>query len=328
MNQNGDFIIETTDLKKTFVSKVKGKRNEVEAVKGVNLTVNKGEIFGFLGPNGAGKSTTQKMLSTLLTPTSGTVKIVGYDLSKNQEEIRKNIGYVSQAGGSDQAATGYQNLILQARLYGLDEKTAENNAKDLIKHFQMDSFADRPAGTYSGGQLRRLDVALGMTHNPQLLLLDEPTTGLDPQSRAYMWGEIKKLKEKGVTIFLTTHYMEEADKLCDTIAIIDNGTIITKGTPTELKNSIGADTVVLGFASDDVAEKAEKILLKNFVDAKIQREINILHLQIKNGDGAVPNILRLLDTNNFSAQSITLSKPSLDDVFLKYTGRSLREDKE
>jgi len=328
MNKNTDFIIETTDLKKTFVSKIKGKINKVEAVKGVHLTVNRGEIFGFLGPNGAGKSTTQKMLSTLLTPTSGTVKIVGYDLAKNQAEIRKNIGYVSQAGGSDWAATGYQNLVLQARLYGLDEVTAKNNAKDLIKHFQMDSFADRPAGTYSGGQRRRLDVALGMTHQPKLLLLDEPTTGLDPQSRAYMWEEIKKLKEKGVTIFLTTHYMEEADKLCDTIAIIDNGTIITKGTPIELKNSIGADTIVVGFANTESAGKAEKLLLEKFGSAQTKIEVNILTVQIKNGEKVIPELLRLLDTNNLNAQSITLSKPSLDDVFLKYTGHSLREDKE
>ncbi len=322
----GEFIIETKELKKTFISKIKGKKKEIEAVRGVDLTIKRGEIFGFLGPNGAGKSTTQKMLSTLLPPTSGEIKITGFDMKKEQKQIRKNIGYVSQAGGTDSGATGYENLILQAQLYGLDDTIAKKQAEELVKRFQMDSFADRPASTYSGGQKRRLDVALGMTHRPQLLLLDEPTTGLDPQSRAYMWEEIKKLKADGVTIFLTTHYMEEADNLCDTIAIIDDGTIIIKGTPTELKNSIGADIIILGFLDENVAHKSEDILLEKFHPEKIIVDGSLVRLYIKDGDKAMPGVLRLLDSNNLKVQSITLSKPSLDDVFLKYTGRSLRED--
>jgi len=321
-----ELVIETKGLKKTFVSKNKGKKKEVEAVKGVDLAVKKGEIFGFLGPNGAGKSTTQKMLSTLLPATGGEAKVAGFDLQKEQSQIRKNIGYVSQAGGTDSGATGYENLILQAQLYGIDDKTAKRQAEELVKRFQMDSFADRTASTYSGGQKRRLDVALGMTHRPQLLLLDEPTTGLDPQSRVYMWEEIKKLKTDGVSIFLTTHYMEEADNLCDTIAIIDDGTIIVKGTPMELKNSIGADIIVFGFSDENIARKSEQLLLERFHPEKITLEETFVRLHIKDGDRAMPEVLRLLDANNLKAQNITLSRPSLDDVFLKYTGRSLRED--
>jgi len=322
-----EFTIETKGLKKTFVSKIKGKKNEVAAVRGVDLRVKKGEIFGFLGPNGAGKSTTQKMLSTLLVPTSGFAKIAGFDLKNQQDKIRKNIGYVSQAGGTDAGATGYENLILQAQLYGIDDKTAAKNAEELVNRFQMNSFADRPAATYSGGQKRRLDVALGMTHRPQLLLLDEPTTGLDPQSRAYMWGEIKKLRDDGVTIFLTTHYMDEADKLCDTIAIIDNGAIIIQGTPVELKNSVGADLITLGFADQNISAEVKNLLTEKFQPEKIDSENNSVRFYIKDGDRALPEILRALDAAKLAAQTIALSKPSLDDVFLKYTGRSLREDK-
>ena len=321
-----DFAIITKGLCKTFTSKVKGKKTDVEAVKSIDLTVKRGEIFGFLGPNGAGKSTTQKMFSTLLRPTGGKVKIAGFDLEKEQKNIRQNIGYVSQAGGTDLGSTGYENLMLQAQLYGLRNAIAEKQAKKLIERFRMNSFAHRTASTYSGGQKRRLDVALGMTHRPQLLLLDEPTTGLDPQSRVYMWEEIKRLKDDGVTIFLTTHYMEEADNLCDTIAIIDNGNIIIKGTPTELKNSIGADTIIFSFSDESIAVLSKKLLLKELRPEKINTENNFVYLHIKNGDRVIPELLRLLDANNFEAQSITLSKPSLDDVFLKYTGRSLRED--
>jgi ABC-2 type transport system ATP-binding protein len=321
-----EYIIETKDLKKTFVSKVKGKREEVEAVKGVDLMVKHGEIFGFLGPNGAGKSTTQKMLSTLLVPTSGFAKIAGFDLQKQPVSIRKSIGYVSQAGGTDAGATGFENLVLQAQLYGLDERAAKSQATELIKRFRMETFADRPASTYSGGQKRRLDVALGMTHRPQLLLLDEPTTGLDPQSRVYMWEEIEKLRDDGVTIFLTTHYMEEADKLCDTIAIIDDGKIIIKGSPLELKDSIGADTITFGFKDENLALSAEKVLKGRCGSEKITVEGNTLRMMTRNGETQLPEALRLLDANGLKAQSILLSKPSLDDVFLKYTGRSLRED--
>lgn len=321
-----DFVIETKNLRKTFVSKEHGVKKQLEAVKGVNLTVRRGQIFGFLGPNGAGKSTTQKMLSTLMRPSSGEAKVLGYDLVAQQGLIRQNVGFVSQAGGADLASTGTENLILQAQLFGIDAETAKKSAEDFSKRFQMTSYVSRPASTYSGGQKRRLDIALGMIHYPQLLLLDEPTTGLDPQSRAYLWEEIEKLKTDGITIFLTTQYMDEADKLCDTIAIIDHGQIIVEGTPDELKRSVGGDTIIFSFESEDFAQKAETLLNEHVKLERLHVTDNSVHLTIKNGEQTLPDLLRLLDGSSLQVQSVTLSRPSLDDVFLKYTGRSLRED--
>jgi ABC-2 type transport system ATP-binding protein len=319
-------VIETKGLRKTFVSKERGGRKTVEAVKGIDLAVRKGEIFGFLGPNGAGKSTTQRMLSTLLCPTGGEAKILGYDLAEEQEQIRQNVGYVSQAGGADLASTGLENLVLQAQLYGLDVLTAKRYAVEFSERFQMNSFINRPAASYSGGQKRRLDVALGMIHHPKLLLLDEPTSGLDPQSRAYLWEQIRKLKAEGVTIFLTTQYMDEADKLCDRIAIIDNGVIIVTGTPEELKSNVGGDTIAFGFSAEEVARKAEALLTENAELEKLQTVNSSVHLYAKDGERMMPDLLRCLDSKSLDVQSIMLSRPSLDDVFLKYTGRSMRED--
>jgi len=319
-------VIETKGLKKTFISKERGGKKEVEAVKGIDLSVKKGEIFGFLGPNGAGKSTTQRMLATLLCPTGGEARIIGYDLAEQQEQIRQNVGYVSQAGGADLAATGLENLVLQAQLYGLDVLTAKKYAAEFVERFQMDSFIGRPASSYSGGQKRRLDVALGMIHHPQLLLLDEPTSGLDPQSRAYLWEQIRKLKAEGITIFLTTQYMDEADRLCDRIAIIDNGVIIVTGTPGELKSTVGGDTIVFEFPQEEIARKAEAALRQNTKLERIQAIDSSVHLYAKDGERMMPDILRSLDAKSLEVQSIILSRPSLDDVFLKYTGRSLRED--
>ena len=319
-------VIQTKGLRKTFISKGRGGKKQVEAVKGIDLIVRKGEIYGFLGPNGAGKSTTQKMLSTLLCPTGGEANVLGYDLATQQEEIRKNVGCVSQAGGADLSSTGVQNLVLQAQLYGLDNATAKKYASEFVDRFQMTTFIERPAQSYSGGQKRRLDIALGMIHHPKLLLLDERTTGLDPQSRAYLWGEIKKLKDVGVTVFLTTQYMDEADKLCDTIAIIDNGKVVVTGTPSELKSSVGGDTIVFSFQSEETAKKAEALLIEKLPTGKIQTQNNSVHLTIKDGESMMPELLRSLDAKNIEAQTMTLSRPSIDDVFLKYTGRSLRED--
>ena len=321
-----DLVIETKKLRKTYISKERGAVKEIEAVKGIGLAVRKGEIFGFLGPNGAGKSTTQRMLSTLMRPTGGKAKVLGYDLAEQQGQIRQNVGCVSQAGGADLYSTGAENLVLQAQLYGFDIQTARKHAAEFTERFQMGSFIKRRVISYSGGQKRRLDVALGMIHHPKLLLLDEPTTGLDPQSRAYLWGEIKKLKAAGITIFLTTQYMDEADKLCDRIAIIDRGKIIVEGTPTELKSNVGGDLVVLTFASERAAHEAEMLLKKRMHAKEIRAERDSVHLYIKNGERMMPSMLRMLDAKRMDVQNVTLSKPSLDDVFLKYTGRSLRED--
>ena len=192
----------------------------------------------------------------------------------------------------------------------------------------MSSFIERPAQSYSGGQKRRLDVALGMVHHPRLLLLDEPTSGLDPQSRAYLWEEIKKLKAEGVTIFLTTQYMEEADKLCDRIAIIDNGKIIVTGSPEELKNNVGGDTIVFNFSSEETAGRAKTMLAENVQLENIKANGNSVYLYAQDGDRVMPELMRSLETKNLEVQSVMLSRPSLDDVFLKYTGRSLREDEQ
>lgn len=230
-------IIDVKHLKKTFIS---GKKTVV-AVDDINLVVHNGEIFGFLGPNGAGKTTTMRILTTLLKATSGTAHIVGFDLMTQSDMVRTHIGYVSQSGGLERSATARENLVLQARLYNLSKSEAEHRAEELIDSLQLTSFADRLVETYSGGQRRRVDIALGMVHKPKLLFLDEPTVGLDPQSRAHVWQEIKKLNSNGTTIFFTTHYLDEADLFCDRVAIVDHGKIVTIGPPEALKQEVGGD---------------------------------------------------------------------------------------
>ncbi|MEO6891539.1 MAG: ATP-binding cassette domain-containing protein, partial [Ktedonobacteraceae bacterium] len=232
-------IIEIQDLWKSF--RVRGKG--VEAVRGIDLRVEEGEIFGFLGPNGAGKTTTLRVLATLLPPDKGRAIVAGHDLLREPARVRASIGYVGQAGGADGMASGRENLVLQARLYGMTKDAATKRAAELIADLEMAPFADRLARTYSGGQRRRLDLALGIAHRPALLFLDEPSIGLDPQSRAHLWEEVRKLHASGTTIFLTTHYLEEADSLCDRLAIIDDGKIVAEGTPTQLKQQIAGDVI-------------------------------------------------------------------------------------
>ena len=320
-------IIETRDLRKSFKSRQgKGKPQEVEAVKGVSMTVAKGEIFGFLGPNGAGKTTTLRMLSTLLPPTSGEAKVVGFDLLRQPGNIRQRIGYVSQAGGTDQHSTARENLLLQAQLYGFDSKTAQARANELIQALQLDTFADRSAKTYSGGQRRRLDVALGIVHKPELLFLDEPTTGLDPQSRAHLWEEVRKLRENGTTVFLTTHYLDEADALADRLAIMDGGKIVAEGTPNSLKQQIAGDVVTLGVIAQNGEKKKAFHLLQgqNYV-REIHDGEDAFQLYVERGEETLPAILHLMDDAGLKVSKVSLARPTLDDVFLRQTGRSLRE---
>src|SRR5215469_5233029 len=215
-------MIETQGLTKTF----KVRKGTVEAVRGVDLQVSEGEIFGFLGPNGAGKTTTMRILTTLLDPTSGKATVCDIDLLRYPGQVRRQIGYVSQKGGAERMETGRENLHVQGRFYGMSRAEAHKRAAELISKLDLEPFADRLVRTYSGGQRRRLDIAMGMMHRPRLLFLDEPTTGLDPQSRARIWDEVRHLREEGMTLFLTTHYMDEADGLCDQLAIIDNGKIV------------------------------------------------------------------------------------------------------
>ncbi|HEY8915853.1 MAG TPA: ATP-binding cassette domain-containing protein [Chitinophaga sp.] len=317
-----EHIVLTNGLKKSF--KAQGKT--VEAVRGVDLAVRTGEVFGFLGPNGAGKTTTLRMLTTLLTPDAGEATLAGCDLLKHPQRLRERIGYVSQAGGSDRGMSAWENLVLQGRLFGMNRHNAAAQAKALILAFDLEAIADRKAATYSGGQRRRLDVALGMMHRPQLLFLDEPTTGLDPQNRARLWDEVRRLRDSGVTIFLTTHYLDEADALADRIAIMDQGKIEAEGSPRELKKQIAGDVVLLGLSADGAHnEKA----LQLFTDQPYVREASYeqghLRLYVHEGEATLPEILRLLDHAQIGLKTISLSQPTLDDVFLRQTGRSLQE---
>ena len=312
-------VIETHGLRRVF----KTRAGTVEAVAGVDLTVRPGEIFGFLGPNGAGKTTTLRMLSTLMPPSGGTARVAGCDLLTQPGEIRKRIGYVGQAGGADREITGRRELVFQGRLYGMSSDAARKRAADLIGMLELEVCADRAGSTYSGGQKRRLDIGLGLVHDPQLLFLDEPTTGLDPQSRARVWDEVRRMHERGTTVFLTTHYLDEADALCDRIAIIDYGKIVSEGTPEELKRAVAGDVVTLSVAGDQ--QRALDVLKDQAFVRESRHEEGSILLYVDRGEVAMPAILRLLDGAGMELMTIGLHRPSLDDVFLRQTGRSLRE---
>jgi ABC-2 type transport system ATP-binding protein len=312
-------LIETHDLRRSFTS----RKGAVEAVAGVDLNVRKGEIFGFLGPNGAGKTTTLRMLSTLLPPTSGDATVAGFDLRRDPAKVRYQIGYVSQEGSSAPEVPGRTELIMQGRLYGMTKSRAIDRAAQLIAALELSDCADRATRTFSGGQKRRLDIGIGLMHLPQLLFLDEPTTGLDPQSRARMWDEVRKLRDTGTTVFLTTHYLEEADALCDRIAIIDRGKIVALGTPDELKRQVAGDVVVVGI--DGAGAPALELLQGQPFVREATLADGIVRLYVDRGETAMPQVLRALDAAGITLASLSLNRPSLDDVFLRQTGRSLRD---
>jgi ABC-2 type transport system ATP-binding protein len=316
-------IIETRALRKSFQSRAGREKKTVEAVRGVDLAVAEGEIFGFLGPNGAGKTTTLRMLATLIEPDGGDATVAGVDLRGQPGEVRRRIGYVAQGGSTWDESTAREELVLQARLYGHSKVDAHERAAKALESFQLTEYADRKCKTYSGGQRRRVDIALGIIHGPRVVFLDEPTTGLDPQSRAHMWDEIRRLQTEGMTVFLTTHYLEEADALCDRVAIIDNGQIVAEGTPGELKREVSGDivTVVLNGA----APQAAKLLDGEDYVHRLEPVDGGLRLFVDEGTTAIPSILRALDAASIPLGSIELHRPSLDDVFLTKTGRSLRE---
>lgn len=311
-------MIETNNLSKTF----KNSKNIVEAVRGVSLTVKQGEIYGFLGPNGAGKTTTMRMLTTLMPPTSGSASIVGFDLFKKPGRIREKIGYVSQKGGCYEQATGIENMVLQGRLYGLSKADALKNANKLIDAFQMKEYCGRKVATYSGGQRRHIDLAMGVMHNPSLLFLDEPTTGLDPSSRANFWEHIRRLREDGVTIFLTTHYLDESDALCDTICIMDHGSVVAEGTSSELKRQIAGDIIEIGLNPRDI--ESASLLVGSLSSVKeIAATKSSLKFYIEQGEKALPEILPLFVGADIPIITVELKRPSLDEVFLKKTGYSI-----
>jgi len=313
-------MIETRGLRKSFTSRQGREKKTVEAVRGVDLDVSEGEIFGFLGPNGAGKTTTLRMLATLIEPDGGTATIAGADLRRDPGEVRRRIGYVAQGGSTWDDSTAREELVLQARLYGASKATAQARAASVLEGFQLSEYADRKCKTYSGGQRRRVDIALGIIHEPKVVFLDEPTTGLDPQSRAHMWGEIRRLRAEGMTVFITTHYLEEADVLCDRISIMDNGEIVASGTPLDLKREISGDVVRVGLPVDAVAAAAQAL-----ASYKIETYDDSVRLFVEDGAAEVPRILRALDAADVPLANVELHRPSLDDVFLTKTGRSLRE---
>jgi len=308
--------IEVTGLRKAFP-------NGVEAVAGIDLAVDSGEIFGFLGPNGAGKSTTTRMLTTLLRPTSGSARVAGLDVLRDGAAVRRVIGVALQDAGLDYLATGRELLEIQARLHGLSGKIVRERADAMLTVVGLKDAADRRVGTYSGGMRRRLDLASALIHGPQILFLDEPTAGLDPASRQAIWDEVVRMNhEQGITVFLTTQYLEEADRLAKRIAIIDHGRIVAEGAPEELKASIGSDVVTVGVPPDQI-ERAEKALATLDGLKEIQTDAKGLTLFVHDGSGAVVRVVRLLDKAKITVGSITVSSPTLDEVFLRLTGSRL-----
>ncbi len=318
-------VIEVRDLEKIYPD---GTR----AVRGISFEVEEGEFFGFLGPNGAGKSTTIKILITLLRKTGGTVRIMGLDVSRQTDAIRHVIGYAAQEVGVDDDLTARENLMLQGELYHMERTLLRQRTDELLELMDLASDADRLAGSFSGGMRKRLDLATGLMHRPRLLFLDEPTTGLDPQNRANLWIYLDRLnKQEKLTIFLTTHYMEEADKLCNRLAIIDHGQIKTLGSPRQLKQELGGDVIALRFATNgqDVTTQAQQacaVLSGAPFVANIDRFDEGINVYAQNGGSVVPDVLRLLDDAGVHVTQLSLTSPSLDDVFLKHTGYKIRDE--
>jgi ABC-2 type transport system ATP-binding protein len=301
-----------------------------KALDGISFNVEEGGFFGFLGPNGAGKSTTIKILTTLLRKTSGNVSIASYNLDKSTQEIRKIIGVLSQETIIDVDLTGKENLRLQGRLEQMRGSALEKRVDELLEMVQLEEFANKPAGRYSGGMKKRLDLASALIHKPKLLFLDEPTTGLDPQSRASIWDHLEELnREEGITIFLTTQYLEEADKLCRQLSIIDHGKIIVAGSPNELKQAIGHDTITLSLKNpqDPVLRSETKKILQGIPEvADVTDSNGSVVAHAKNAGEVIADIVMALDRNNMRPMSLSIAAPTLDDVFLHHTGRRIRAE--
>ncbi len=300
-------------------------KNGVKAISGVSFSVNYGEIFGLLGPNGAGKSSTVRILSTLSNLTDGNAYVAGYDVSKFPTKVRLSTGYVAQSTGVDAWATGKENLILQAQLERVPRKKINDRVKFLLEWVGLSSVSKKLVNTYSGGMKRRLEIAMGLVHEPQVLFLDEPSTGLDPESRRKLWDDLKYLqKQNKITVLLTTHYLEEADHLCDRIAIIDKGKVVTEGTPNELKSKISSDIVTLEIESDinlaaDVLKNLQGVNSTNVDTDKIIILVN-------NGKKILPSMIVELQKKSINVLSLSFNSPTLDDVYLKFTGHRFEKD--
>lgn len=318
-------ILETSGLTKTYTRRTRHGPVSVAAVRGIDLVVKECEIFGILGPNGAGKSTLLSMLTTLVRPDGGEAMVAGMDLLTQSEEVRANIGAVQQAGGLFPWGTPRSEIALQCRLQGLGTAATEARVPQLIDQLGLTAFADRQCGQLSGGERRRVEIALGVVTAPKLLFLDEPTVGLDPVSRAQLWGVIRDLREEGMAIIVTTHYLDEADVLCDRVAVIDAGQVVTVGSPEELKREVAGDRVEVTLADPDAASAARRVL-EGVVDAD---EVNLtpsgIQAIVKDGERSMPTIVSALVAAGLAVSAIGVRRVSLDDVFLAQTGRTLAD---
>jgi len=310
-----EFIIETHNITKKY--------DDFTAVDSVNLKVPKNSVYGVLGPNGAGKTTLISMLCTILHPTGGSATVNGYDIVKNPKEVRESIGIVFQSRALDDILTGREHLEMHAALYGVPKDLREKRLEEVLDLIALGSKADEFVKTYSGGMKRRLEIGRGLIHHPKVLFLDEPTLGLDPQTRESIWEYIQKLnQEENVTVLMTTHYMEEADKLCDEVAIINRGNIITADSPSNLKRELKSDTITIRV--DKLEEFMEKARTLDYIKEifEVDSEIKIM---VERGDYLVPEIVNFANKNDIFVNSIELEHPNLEDVFLKYTGRTISE---
>ncbi|MCX6802013.1 MAG: ATP-binding cassette domain-containing protein [Candidatus Diapherotrites archaeon] len=308
--------IETNALSKHY--------NGLKAVDAISLSIDEGTIFGLLGPNGAGKTTLISMLVTMRKPTSGSAKVNGFDITRQADSVRKSIGIVFQDPSLDDELTAMENLELHAALYNVPRQERKERIEELVKLVGLEKHLKMQVKKFSGGMKRRLEIARGLVHHPKILFLDEPTIGLDPQTRAGIWDYIKKLNEsEGITIILTTHYMDEADKVCQKAAIIDSGKIIAMGSPEELKNGLGGD--IISIKCDAHEGCREKLAGLSWVKAVLKHD-GILNVRVEKGEEKIPKLLALMEKNGVNVESVSLRKPSLDDVFLHFTGRTIRED--
>jgi ABC-2 type transport system ATP-binding protein len=312
-------VIRTEGLTKVF-------NKHLTAVDHVNFSVKQGEIFGFLGPNGAGKTTTINMLITILKPTEGKASVLGFDIAKQDDNVRNVIGVVPQEYTADEDLTGLENILLCADLYGIPRDVAKERAMDLLKLVELTDFKDKKVETYSGGMRRRLELACGLINRPKVLFLDEPTLGLDVQTRTATWDYIRKLKKEfGMTLFMTTHYLEEADALCDRVAIIDHGKIIVVGMPEELKHSLGGDIITLSIKDDpDVSE-----LIRGVEHVKeVKKEDGSYRIKAEFGEVTAPFVIEALRRKGYTVTKLMLTEPTLNEVYLEYTGKSMRDTEE
>jgi ABC-2 type transport system ATP-binding protein len=308
------------------VDELRKRYGDVQALDGVSFAVREGEVFGLLGPNGAGKSTTVRSLVTLTTPDSGSASVAGHDVLREQNAVRRMIGYVPQDSGVDELGTGRENLMLQGRVQGMGGKDLRARTATLLELVGITEAADRIVKTYSGGMRRRLDIALGLVHRPRVLFLDEPTTGLDPEARVVMWEEVSRLAQaESLTILLTTHYLEEADQLADRLAIVSQGKVVVEGTPGELKAGLRGDAVQVEVENGAVDE-AQRVLASVGATPEQVLEGRTIVSRVENGGRALPGIISALETAGIPVASVSLSRPSLDDVYLHFTGREFASE--